>query len=157
MTSRSQFWSASTCRLPSTPSTTTSCSGVCSQEFGTCDSDIANVYPLYTSKAGPIMSSLGSTNQQPSGSMWASPRGPFLVPCCLRYTVAQWLMLLRATASNIASMLTTPSYVLPCTSTTSDRLAVLAQCTADVRHRQYSCMLSAQPSYQCLLPESVYQ
>jgi len=72
--------------------------------------------PLLSRRPIPVCQARAAcTNHQTSGSMLTYPSGPFLVPCCLRYTVAQWLMLLRATASNIISMLTTPNYVLPCT------------------------------------------
>jgi len=141
-----------------------------------CDSHTANVDPLLPRRPDQYV----KLRQHQSLAVWLHvgvPQGLFSVPHCLQYTVAQWLMLLRATASSITSMLT-PSYVLPCTPTThptdwtfslnvpltSGRVTCRTDSSSIQTNWKHwsstppiSCMLPAQPSHQCLLPELIYQ
>jgi len=63
-----------------------------------CDSHTANVDPLLPQSRTQYVK-LGQ-HQSPTVRLHVGvPIGPFSVPCCLRYTVAQWLILLQATVS----------------------------------------------------------
>jgi len=82
-----------------------------------CDSHTANVDPVLPRRPDPVY------------QVWAEPITSCSAPCrrppgvsvpvvCGILQPSQWLMLLRATPSNITSMLTTPSYISLGTPTT---------------------------------------